>query len=143
MLNNGLTQENEVYINATFISSLTMLDFFIATFNNGGSLSSWFSLVSGKEMKTQKTLNHLCNIRATRNFVTCWAISLCLEVWCLITILTDLVCGVNGCKIIKFLIRSSHRICLNDFQLQWITQIDHTLHGLFFWLPRTIRASGL
>lgn len=31
MLNNGITQENEVYVNATFISPLTILDFFIAT----------------------------------------------------------------------------------------------------------------
>lgn len=113
------------------MSSLTMLDFFIAPSSNGGSLSSWFSLVSGKEAKTQRTSNHLCNTGATHDFRTCWPISLCPEVWYLITILTDLVCGANGRKIIEFLIRCSHRICLNDFQLQWITQTDHMLHGLF------------
>lgn len=39
-----------------------------------------------KKIKTQRASKHLCNIGATHNFLTCWTISLCPEVWHLITI---------------------------------------------------------
>lgn len=50
------------------------------------SVLTFCFLFSGKEIKTQRASKHLCNIGATHNFLTCWTISLCPEVWHLITI---------------------------------------------------------
>lgn len=107
ILNNELTQENEVYLNVTFISQLTILDFFIST-SKQWSLIQYFifsCFLEKKKVKTYRTSDCLCNTGETYNFLAYWAISLCPKVWFLIIILTDLVCCANGCKIIESLIR--------------------------------------
>lgn len=112
MLNNELTQENEIYINVTFISQL---QFWIS---EQWRLIQYFIFSCFLE-KSWKLTGHLivCATQEKHNFLAYWAISLCPKVWFLITILIDLVCCANDCKIIESLIRWSHRICVNDSQL--------------------------
>lgn len=146
LLNSGLIQEREVYINTTFISSLIKLDFFFPPSNSRCSFSSQFSLFL--QEKKWKLTGHLSICATQEQHIISrpagqLVYALKCDIW--LPFLTVLVCGANSLKIIEFLIRCSCRICLNDFQLQGIIRICILVCSKFalFCLSGTIHSSGL